>query len=207
MANHLILNRSALLEDPDSGVVELGSGTGLVGMVVHQLSREKRVWLTDGNAEVVSRLRANVALNGQDEEGHVSVRQLDWNLPVTTPLDVGPAPLVLGADVIYDPELVPGLVRTVCHLLSAGADGGRGGGRPQALVCALVRAPATWEAFLSTCRLAKLQVQFLDVRPALDAGRPDADGILFPQALDATLAYTPDNFRLVRLTVAGAARP
>jgi len=121
LANHLILNRSALLEDPDSGVVELGSGTGLVGMVVHQLSREKRVWLTDGNAEVVSRLRANVALSGsfslsyihnctrfrgvfgtdgQDEEGHVSVRQLDWNLPVTTPLDVGPAPLVLGADVV-----------------------------------------------------------------------------------------------------------
>jgi len=100
-------------------------------------------------------------------------------------------------------------VRTLCHLLSAGGDDSDedAGRRPQALVCALVRAPATWEAFLSTCRLAKLQVQFLDVRPALDAGRPDADGILFPQALDATLAYTPDNFRLVRLTVAGGSRP
>jgi hypothetical protein len=63
LANHLILNRAALLHDHAVSVMELGSGTGLVGLVAHQLNPANRVCLTDCNPVVLDRLEANVILS------------------------------------------------------------------------------------------------------------------------------------------------
>ncbi|PLW25960.1 hypothetical protein PCANC_25222 [Puccinia coronata f. sp. avenae] len=223
LANHLILNRAALLHDHAVSVMELGSGTGLVGLVAHQLNPANRVCLTDCNPVVLDRLEANVLLNfPQSSSTHkprLSVCHLDWTESAPPPLDdSSPSTLVLGADVIYDPDLVPGLVSTIKQSLRSssatsqqsspalapsaqGTQGNQGSTRSQALICAIVRTRSTWETFLTVCAQEGLQVHFLDVRPAIAMAEPVGAGIVFPQALDGCLSHTHDLLQLVRLTV------
>ena len=74
--------------------LELGAGVGVAGMLVAKLGSE--VTLTDGHPGVVSRLRANVALNGLDRLASVAL--LDWDVPVN---DGQRYRLVLGADLAF----------------------------------------------------------------------------------------------------------
>lgn len=87
-------------------VLELGSGTGLTGLVVAKACAPARVVLTDGNEKVLALLRENVAENCNNGE-LVSVVALDWE-EVDTSLsewkDLQPE-VVIAADVVYDGTL------------------------------------------------------------------------------------------------------
>ena len=97
--------------------LELGSGTGIVGLYASGIAR--RVVLTDGQDVVMDLLRSNA----QYARGPVTCHKLDW----TDPLSVSSLassglptqyPVLLGADIVHWPTLLPPMIRTVTELLS-----------------------------------------------------------------------------------------
>lgn len=104
-------------------VLEIGAGTGLVGLVCSILGAH--VTMTDlpvalpllhKNVESVS---AQLASLGREMTGP-TIRPLDWTVPISEQgIHVGDFDLVIGADVIYNPELFPHLARTIRGILAS----------------------------------------------------------------------------------------
>ncbi|POM77220.1 Serine hydroxymethyltransferase, mitochondrial precursor, partial [Phytophthora palmivora] len=102
-----------------SRVVELGAGTGLVGISAALLGA-RQVILTDLDY-VVDNLARNAAetmklaaSTGRPVESDVSTRVLDWFNP---PTDLGNIDLLLASDVVWVEELIPPLVATFDTML------------------------------------------------------------------------------------------
>ncbi|GMF18903.1 unnamed protein product [Phytophthora lilii] len=100
-------------------IVELGAGTGLVGISAALLGA-RQVVLTDLDY-VVDNLAKNVAETmklaasaGEPIECDISTRVLDWLSP---PTDLGDIDFLLASDVVWVVELIPPLVATFDTLL------------------------------------------------------------------------------------------
>jgi predicted nicotinamide N-methyase len=79
-------------------ILELGSGTGLLGCVLALLGA--KVVVSDFQEDVLGLLRKNITENGLDDS--VSVIKLDWDFPDPFLADLSaPFDLVVGADLIY----------------------------------------------------------------------------------------------------------
>ena len=88
--------------------LELGAGLGVAGMVLARMGA--RVTLTDYHPIVLSRLRANVSLNGL--EAATSVERLDWG--TSRPgADRSRFRLLIGADLAFAERSAALLARTV----------------------------------------------------------------------------------------------
>ncbi|KAH9469060.1 hypothetical protein MJO28_005424 [Puccinia striiformis f. sp. tritici] len=209
LSNYLILNQEDILRStPDNQsqtttIIELGSGTGLLGLLAYQLNPRNRVILSDFNQHVIDRLRSNLDLNfKEDERRNISVVNVDWNdhskAGICHDEDWNGRTIVLGSDLVYDPDLVPGLVTTIKHTLKPQHCSSSGGGSQSfGLICGTVRAPETWDLFISTCGEQGLDVEYLDVQKAIEYGNPNSDGIIFPQSLDQSI----DKLKLVKLSI------
>jgi predicted nicotinamide N-methyase len=83
-------------------VLELGAGTGLVGLACARALGAARVVATDGSAEVVEALRDAVFVNGlQREEGGMSAAVLRWGrYPEVDGLGPEDFDVVVGADIV-----------------------------------------------------------------------------------------------------------
>ncbi|EJF63020.1 hypothetical protein DICSQDRAFT_83873 [Dichomitus squalens LYAD-421 SS1] len=92
-------------------VLELGSGTGLVGLVAGHLGA--RVWITD-QAPLLDIMKRNVALNNLD--GRVTVAEFNWGEP--TPAGIPKPDLILAADCVYFEPAFPLLVQTLTDLVT-----------------------------------------------------------------------------------------
>lgn len=107
-------------------VLELGSGCGLVGLVLaDQLGAD--VTLTD-LPSVVDNLMANVAANpvGRDSNGgRTRVKPFCWGDPIDELLADGPFDYVVGTDVAYSELLIPTLLRSAAMIASASEELGR----------------------------------------------------------------------------------
>ncbi len=99
--------------DEGSPILELGAGLGLPGLVA--ASRGRRVVLSDLDPDALEFARAAVELNHLEDL--VEVAALDWTAP---PEGLGPFDSVLGAEVLYQPELYAGLVDLLAGLLTPG---------------------------------------------------------------------------------------
>lgn len=94
-------------------IVELGAGTGLVGIAMAKLLPRlgvpgAEIIATDYHAAVLANLRDNVAANfgpyDGDEKPPVQTCLLDWSAPcLDAPLDQ-PADVLVATDVVYAPE-------------------------------------------------------------------------------------------------------
>ncbi|KAJ1910774.1 hypothetical protein IWQ60_010482, partial [Tieghemiomyces parasiticus] len=108
----------------EHGVLELGSGTGLVGLTCATLATTataRDVVLSDYHPDVLRLLEANATIHRTCHPASVPVRvvTLDWER-----FDQGAASAysgytVFGADLVYDPSIVPALVRVVATLTRA----------------------------------------------------------------------------------------
>jgi predicted nicotinamide N-methyase len=108
-------------------VLELGSGTGLVGLSAALLGA-KEVVLTDLDY-TMENLARNVATtlqfaadSGREVESSVSTRVLDWFAP---PSDLGGLDVILASDVVWVEELIAPLVQTMDVLLRHSSPGAR----------------------------------------------------------------------------------
>ncbi|CAL8288696.1 unnamed protein product [Lota lota] len=96
-------------------VIELGAGTGLVGIVAALLGA--RVTITD-REPALELLSANVRANvPADLQGSASVSELSWGSGLER-FPAGGYHLVLGADIVYLEETFPALLGTLDHLCS-----------------------------------------------------------------------------------------
>lgn len=104
-------------------ILELGSGTGLVGMVVAALlvDQAASVHLTDFDPIILSNLLHNLSLNPTLSPLQVSVKPLDWSTFYTSRLDPPPGreryDTIFAADVIFEPSHAPWIHATVSALL------------------------------------------------------------------------------------------
>ncbi|KAJ1968993.1 hypothetical protein IWQ62_000903 [Dispira parvispora] len=99
-------------------VLELGSGTGLVGIWCGLLGATS-VTLSDYHPVVLDRLLTNVALNppsdGSAPATHVvTLDWLEWN---DAKAETYRGCTVLGADLVYDPSIIPALVQVLQSLV------------------------------------------------------------------------------------------
>ncbi|KAL8706077.1 MAG: hypothetical protein Q9201_000842 [Fulgogasparrea decipioides] len=111
--------------DPNVQVIELGAGTGLVGIAIAALF-PVHVHLTD-LPDIVPNLRSNVVANGPDAlnntRGTTSVGELDWSdLPCSDNGSQTGYDLVVAADPLYSPEHPTWLAAAIDHVLKKGAD-------------------------------------------------------------------------------------
>ncbi|ANZ74427.1 BA75_00593T0 [Komagataella pastoris] len=123
-------------------VVELGAGTGLIGISL--LGLASHVTLTDGDPNLVDQITNNISLNESDtlfEPETYSSRVLLWGGPELAPK----CDTLIGADVTYDLLILPELVKSL-QLYEYNV----------ALIGATVRNEATinaWEAQLTDANL------------------------------------------------------
>ena len=101
----------------------------------HNLQRNLETWRTREQTD-----RETLHLENESDQTTATVTTLDWE--TFTEADEVEADLVLGADIVFDPEILPSLVRTVRTLL-----GGREG--CQAVLACCVRNQQTFSLFLS----------------------------------------------------------
>ncbi|XP_068673947.1 protein-lysine N-methyltransferase EEF2KMT-like isoform X2 [Montipora foliosa] len=90
----------------------------------------------------------------------VSVRHLDWINWKMDHFAKLPLGIILAADVIYDVELIPYLVRTIHVLLSTSGDGV---GRPVAYIASTIRNLTTYEFFINQLNLGQLENPVMDL--------------------------------------------
>ncbi|KAM4626472.1 protein N-lysine methyltransferase METTL21A [Discoglossus pictus] len=98
----------------DRSVIELGAGTGLVGIVAALLGAN--VAITDREV-ALEFLKTNVRENLPPELRHqVSVQPLTWGRSLE---DFSTFDVIVGADIIYLEETFPDLLHTLLHLSAA----------------------------------------------------------------------------------------
>jgi len=90
-------------------ILELGSGTGLVGLVTGKLGGD--VCITD-QAPLLPIMQRNISLNALDSK--VVMAELNWGMPISTTIQQ--PDLILAADCIYFEPAFPLLVHTLSEL-------------------------------------------------------------------------------------------
>ena len=132
-------------------VLELGAGAGLPGLVAARCAAVGSVTLTD----VVPATLENLRHNCRGAAG-VEVRALDWHAcAASEAAGEPPVDLILCADVVYEPTLLPALAATLKAILRRSAAGGAAA--PRALLAAErrsdergARCSASWRASTSS---------------------------------------------------------
>ena len=104
----IVLSRFVLSLQSSSSLLELGSGSGLVGIAAAKHTPASSVTLTDFNTRVLDNIRTNLERNSATAQ----VRYLDWTNPSTY---TEPADIVVGSDLIYDGAPIEMLVATIMH--------------------------------------------------------------------------------------------
>lgn len=120
-------------------LLELGSGAGFTGISILKLALADHVTFTDCNAKVLDRLRHNCSANLPDSDSF-DIRSLDWrefDLEEATRLECS---MLIAADVVFDPTLVPYLAETISTCLEAKME--------KALVACTIRSEDTVNLFL-----------------------------------------------------------
>ncbi|XP_078600411.1 protein N-lysine methyltransferase METTL21A-like [Branchiostoma floridae x Branchiostoma japonicum] len=103
------------------GVLELGSGPGLVGLTAARLAADTdgTVILTDHEERVLQITRMNIAANFPSQPDTPRCAHLSWGENVEEfRKQHGQFDLILGSDVVYKEDAIPQLFQTVGTLLS-----------------------------------------------------------------------------------------
>ncbi|KAJ7500654.1 putative methyltransferase-domain-containing protein [Mycena galericulata] len=117
-----------VVEERPLRVLELGAGTGLVGLLMakaaERLGIPTSIICTDFYPSVLQNLAANISTNFPEPERSISAHFLDWDsfsradsAPPQPPFDA-PFDMILGADVIYEPEHTAWIHACVSRLLA-----------------------------------------------------------------------------------------
>ena len=131
-------------------VLELGTGTGLVGLslVKSPHVQLKRMMFTDGDSQLLDNLGPTLELNGA-KRSNVVCQQLLWGTtdPTNPEAYIQPTPsqvdYVIGADITYDALVVGKLCNTISDFFKLGAT--------TAIIAATVRNPDTIRAWETQC--------------------------------------------------------
>ncbi|WVW81088.1 hypothetical protein I302_103079 [Kwoniella bestiolae CBS 10118] len=98
-------------------ILELGSGTGLVGIVAGILEPSCEVWVTDQSI-LLDLMKVNAELNlpSTQHKRNVHVAELNWGEDLPKSIPVKELDIILAADCVYFEPAFPLLVQTLCDL-------------------------------------------------------------------------------------------
>ena len=116
LLSRLLIAQPASLWQQRKRVLELGAGVGLVGLVAAELGA-REVTLTDQVVFVAQHNLANAGGLSAAARERVSVRRLKWGEDLASAQ--GPYDLLLGSDIMYDPNLYDALAETIIALTAA----------------------------------------------------------------------------------------
>ncbi|CAG9328206.1 unnamed protein product [Blepharisma stoltei] len=94
---------------PTSSILELGAGTGLVGLFTAKTFPGSTVLITDGNTESVDLIQENIEANSLNARSSHFL----WGE------SAGSFDVILGSDVIYDKDFIHPLLRTISLSLNS----------------------------------------------------------------------------------------
>ncbi|KAL2864905.1 protein-lysine N-methyltransferase [Aspergillus lucknowensis] len=141
-------------------VLELGAGTGFLSFLTAKYLGAESVLATDRDPALIEQIDACIGKNGLDKS-MVRTGIWEWGSPLQVPSfsegegaaesEVG-FDVALGADLIYDVDLVPLLVSTVKDLFNNYS-------LKEFIISATVRNGDTFRTFLETCERNRLAVE------------------------------------------------
>ncbi|KAL4897439.1 putative methyltransferase-domain-containing protein [Aspergillus ambiguus] len=138
-------------------VVELGAGTGFVSLLCAKHLGARRVMATDREAALVECMEDSARRNGvaaRDDGGGVFEAGI-WEWGTALGDDREEFDVALGADLIYDTDLVPLLVQTIRTLFTTHRI-------KQFVIAATLRNQDTFQAFLDACGNNQLKTERID---------------------------------------------
>ncbi|WVQ70537.1 hypothetical protein IAR50_000056 [Cryptococcus sp. DSM 104548] len=100
-------------------ILELGSGTGLVGLVTAMIEPSSEIWITD-QAPLLDLMETNTRSNLGEENSTVHVAEFNWGEPVSSSIPIEDIEVVLAADCVYSEPAFPLLVQTLCDVAPLG---------------------------------------------------------------------------------------
>ena len=130
-------------------VLELGAGTGYLGILCAKHLGAERVVVSDGSDDVINNLADGFFLNGLQGSDRIAPMYLKWGHALVDTEEAAwnggrNVDVVLGADITYDASVIPSLVATLEEL--AGLFKG-----VAILIAATERNRATFQSFLDVC--------------------------------------------------------
>ncbi|KAE9971214.1 hypothetical protein EG328_005774 [Venturia inaequalis] len=138
-------------------VLELGSGTGMLSILCARWLGCIQVTATDGDDRVVEALENNVFINGLQRSDLITARLLKWGRALEE--NEGgmqqEVDIVIGADVTYDPTIIPPLISTLRELSTINES-------VEILVAATVRKSDTFSLFLNACNRSNFSITEVD---------------------------------------------
>eukprot|EP00899_Mesostigma_viride_P005176 jgi/Mesvir1/1465/Mv14450-RA.1 len=116
--SELVLSRPDLFRG--RSCLELGAGTALVGICLARACEGTgtQICLTDGDASTVANMQANLRINLAGSAEAISCEQLNWEDVTEDYLRTLDVDILLGADLLYDPAVIPHIVRIMQLVLS-----------------------------------------------------------------------------------------
>ncbi|OSZ99999.1 hypothetical protein A9Z42_0027520 [Trichoderma parareesei] len=138
-------------------VLELGAGTGYLSILCVKYLGATHAIASDGSDDVINNLPENLSLNQLQDSSAIHLMKLEWGHALVRseekrwnggrPLDV-----VLGADITFDPSVIPDLVRTLLDLFSLYP-------HVEVIIAATQRNLQTFHVFLERCMGEGLRVE------------------------------------------------
>ncbi|KAF1318575.1 putative methyltransferase, partial [Globisporangium splendens] len=150
----------------DKVVLELGAGVGFTGLVLAEITKPKRVLLSDYAPNVMQNLRYNVEVNASRFQCPVDVLTLDWDTwePSVEDEELRPD-ILLAGDCVYDVASFPSLVRVLQAFLgpttTATAAVEHSARERKAIFASTIRNQTTFQAFLD--QLAVFEITYTDI--------------------------------------------
>ncbi|KAI1204552.1 putative methyltransferase-domain-containing protein [Annulohypoxylon truncatum] len=147
----------------NKNVLELGTGTGFLTILLAKHLQAKRVTATDGDEDVIEALNENIALNKLDNPQRARTGTLTWGCDlegtwVEDDCGTHPYDIVIGTDITYDKIAISALVSTLYSLFNM---------RPElkVIISSVVRNAETFEVFKDECASRNFAVEDVEFEP------------------------------------------
>ena len=206
---HYLLNHSSIARN--AIVVEMGAGTGIMGMCCQRLAAARKVFLTDHDAVSLAHMEADIQRNALED---LHVLRLDWLAPgvsieqlqaLVQTIDGNPSRImVVAGDVVYKHMLLGPFFATMENLLELSHPTTA---EPSvAYLCHVPRAGVTHELVIEAAKGKNLCIEEVDIMDVCSDSGSGSSAILGCEASSETccLRYCPkeelDRAKLYKIT-------
>uniref|UniRef100_A0A1A9W1W2 FAM86 N-terminal domain-containing protein n=1 Tax=Glossina brevipalpis TaxID=37001 RepID=A0A1A9W1W2_9MUSC len=152
-------------------VLELGSGTGFCGFIIHKLCKPKYTLLTDGSLSCVKLIGENIELNClqteeiMDNKWLVDDRILEWGLADWKAINCAKQvktlvpDILLAADVVYDNNVFDDLLQAIDYVFNLRQN------KVKMFLATTVRNETTLNSFLNKLENFRFQIEEANIIP------------------------------------------